>query len=93
MPSIIATIKIKSDKVDEAKKVLAQMCRTVLDSEPGTLAYQAHQRTDQPDTFVFYEKYKDAAAVAEHQKNLPKNGAALGPLVAGPPEVIFLEEV
>ena len=93
MPSIIATIKIKADKIDEAKKVLAEMCRNVLDSEPGTLAYVAHQQADAPDTIVFYEKYKDAEAVAEHRKNLPKNSAAFGPLVAGRPEIVALEEI
>jgi len=93
MPIIIATIKVKSDKVDEAKKSLAEMCKKVLDSEPGTLAYVCHQRVDAPDTFVFYEKYKDQAAFQEHQKNLSTNGAALGALIAGPPAIALLEEL
>jgi len=93
MPSVIATIQAKADKVEEMKKALAAMCKAVLESESGTLAYIAHQRQDDPTKFVFYEKYESDAAFAEHGKNLAKNGAGLAGLVAGPPEVLRLDEI
>jgi len=93
MPSVIATIKVKQDKVDEARKFVADMARSVRENEPGTLAYVAHQRKDDPTTFVFYEKYADDEAFATHGANLRKVGAQFAALLAGAPEVVMVEEI
>ncbi len=93
MPSVVATIRIKPDKIDEAKKFLANLSKSVLDNEPGTLAYIMHQRTDDPTTFIAYEKYESGEAFAEHGKNLAAHGAEFAGLMAGPPEIIMLDEL
>lgn len=93
MPSVIATIKVKEDKVDEAKALFAKLAANVNDEESGTLAYIPHQRSDEPTTFVFYEKYEDAEAFATHGKNLAKVGKEFAGVMAGPPEIVMLEEV
>ncbi len=93
MPSVIANLKVKDDKVDEAKEFFAKLAKETLEAEEGTLAYVAHQRKDDPTTFVFYEKYADDAAFARHGENLGKHGKAFGAVLAGAPEIIFLEEV
>lgn len=93
MPSVIANIKVKEDKIDEAKSFFAQLAKDTVAAEEGTLAYVAHQRKDDPAMFVFYEKYADDAAFATHGENLGKHGATFGALLAGAPEIIFLEEV
>ena len=93
MPSVIATIKVKQDKVEEAKTFLAKLARETQEKEAGTLAYVAHQRKDDPTVFVFYEKYADDAAFATHGENLKAHGAAFGALLAGAPEIVFLEEL
>ncbi len=93
MPSVIATIKVKEDKVDEAKVLFARLAKDVTSNEPGTTAYIPHQRSDEPTTFVFYEKYTDAAAFATHGENLAKVGKEFGSVMAGPPEIVMLEEV
>ena len=36
--------------------------------EPGCLLYIGHQSTEDPRKFLFYEQYKDAAALEEHRK-------------------------
>lgn len=93
MPSVVANLKIKADQIEEAKTFLAQLARETLESEEGTLQYTVHQRQDDPTTFVFFEKYSDEEAFKTHGKNLASKGAALGPLLDGPPEIIMLEEV
>lgn len=93
MPSVVATIKVKEDKIEEAKAFMKQLASDSLANEKGTLIYQPHQRRDEPTTFVFYEKYESDAAFAEHGKNLAAYGKQFGAVLAGPPEIVLLEEL
>ena len=93
MPSIIANLKVKADKVDEAKSFFAQLAKDTLAAEEGTLEYVAHQRKDDPTMFVFYEKYENDAAFAEHGENLKAQGKGFAAILAGPPDIVILDEV
>ena len=93
MPSVIANIKVKDDQVEEAKAFFKQLSADTLAAEPGTLAYTVHQRKDDPTTFVFYEKYESDEAFKLHGKNLAAHGAGFAQVMAGPPEIIVLEEI
>jgi quinol monooxygenase YgiN len=92
MPSVIATIRVKEDKIEEAKALFADLVQGVEADEPGTLAYVPHQRKDDPATFVFYEKYESDDAFKTHGANLAKHGAKFGAVLAGAPDIVFLEE-
>ena len=93
MPSVMATLKVKEDKIEEAKTFLTQLSKDTLANEPGTLAYTVHQRKDDPTTFIFYEKYESDAAFAEHGKNLKAAGAGFAAILAGAPEIVVMDEV
>ena len=93
MPSVIATIKVKEDKIEQAKEFLSKLASDTLASEEGTLAYVAHQRTDDPTVFVFYEKYASEEAFKIHGKNLASRGAGFGEILAGPPDIVMVEEL
>ncbi len=93
MPSVIANLKVKEDKIEEAKAAFKQLAAETLESEEGTLAYVPHQRQDDPTTFVFYERYASAEALQTHSKNLASKAAVFGAILAGPPEIIMIEEV
>jgi quinol monooxygenase YgiN len=93
MPSVIANLKIKEDKIEEAKVALKQLSEETLANESGTLVYTVHQRTDDPATFVFYEKYESEEAFKIHGKNLASKAAVFGGLLAGAPEIIMIDEV
>ena len=93
MPSVVATIKVKADKVEEAKRFLKQLAADTLAKEKGTLAYLPHQKKGDPTTFIFYEKYASDADLATHGKNLAAVGPQFGALLAGKPEIVYLEEV
>ena len=93
MPSVIATIKVKEDKIEEAKKLFAELSAGVRADEPGTLAYIPHQRQDEPSTFIFYEKYQDMEAFKTHGANVAKKGKEFAGVMAGPPEILMVNEV
>ena len=93
MPSVIANVKVKEDKIEEAKKFLKELSEETLANESGTLVYTVHQRADDPTMFVFYEKYENEEAFKIHGKNLASKGAGFAGILAGAPEIIMLEEV
>lgn len=93
MPSVIATLEVKEDKLEEAKSFLKQLAADALANEPGTLAYVVHQRKDRPTTFVFYEKYESDAALAQHSANLKAVGPKFAAVLAGPPQIVMVEEL
>ncbi len=93
MPSVVATIKVKEDKIEEAKGFLKQLAADTLANEPGTLEYVVHQKKGEPATFVFYEKYESDAAFATHGENLKSAGAGFASILAGAPDIVILDEV
>jgi quinol monooxygenase YgiN len=93
MLSVVATIKIKDGKVDEAKAFLKELASETLANEEGTLAYAVHQRRDDPQTMVVYEKYESDEAFAIHGQNLASKGAKFAGVLAGAPEVVVLDEL
>jgi quinol monooxygenase YgiN len=70
MPSVVATIQVKEDKIEEAKRFLKELAAETLANEAGTLAYVFHQQKEDPTKFVAYEKYQDEEAFKTHGVNL-----------------------
>lgn len=93
MPSVIATIRVKKDKVEEARRFLTGLAARVRANEPGTQAYVFHQRKDDPSVFIAYEKYADDAAFKTHGKNLAAEGAGFAALLDGRPEIVLVDEI
>jgi quinol monooxygenase YgiN len=93
MPSVVATIQVKEDKIEEAKQFLKELAADTLANEPGTLAYTLHQQADDPTKFVFYEKYDSDDAFKTHGKNLASKGAGFAGILAGAPNIVMLEEL
>lgn len=93
MPSVVATIKVKPEVLDEAKTFLTGLAEKTLANEAGTLVYTVHQKKGEPTTFVFYEKYQDEAAFAVHGENLKAVGKDFAKILAGAPDIVMLDEV
>ena len=93
MPSVFATVKVKQDKIEEARAFLKQLAADTLANEPGTLAYVFHQQKDDPTAFVAYEKYASDEAFKLHSKNLAAKGAGFAAILAGPPKIVMLDEL
>ncbi len=93
MPSVFATVKVKEDKIEEAKQFLKELGAETLANEPGTLAYVFHQQKDDPTSFVAYEKYESDEAFKQHSKNLASKGARFAGILDGAPQIVLLDEL
>ena len=93
MPTVVATVKVKQDKLDEALGFFKQLAADVLANETGTLEYVMLQRRDDPHTVVVYEKYESDEAFAIHGQNLAAKGAAFMALLDGAPEIVILDAI
>lgn len=59
-------VRTKPEKRDEFVRLVTELRRNVLLHEPDTLVYEFLQGP-QPDEFVFFECFTDAAAQQHHQ--------------------------
>jgi quinol monooxygenase YgiN len=81
MITLIATLKVKEGKMDEAVKMMREIVPRVRKAEPGCLAYIPHRVRDEDNTIIFYEKYQDEEALKIHSTNAPKSLEKLLPLL------------
>jgi len=58
-------LQVRAGSADAAKKILAEIAGPVRD-EPGCVLFEAHQASDDENTFFLYEQYADQAAVDAH---------------------------
>jgi quinol monooxygenase YgiN len=82
--ALLVTIKAKAGKERDVETVFAP-CLTATKKEPGCLAYELNRDTEDPSTYVMYEKFKSVAALEEHlkQDHTRKLLEALEPLTDG----------
>jgi quinol monooxygenase YgiN len=88
MIAVIAKIKAKPGKESELEAAFREQVANVA-SEEGTLMYTLHRSQSDPTVFLFYEQYKDSAALKLHSAT-PYFKAlfqTIQPLVAGPPDI------
>jgi len=79
--TLIATIKVKEGKMDDAIKVLKEIAPKIKEAESGCMEYLPHTVKGSDNTIIFYEKYKDGEALKLHSANIPKSLAKLLPLL------------
>jgi quinol monooxygenase YgiN/uncharacterized protein YunC (DUF1805 family) len=91
MKNIIATLRAKPGHGAALETLLREQVRLTA-VEPGAMVYDLLRDDAQPDTLVVYERYRDAAAKAEHLAT-PYLAATLKcaePLLAGAPTLQHL---
>ena len=91
--SIIATVRVKEGKMEDAKKVLRKIIPKIKEFESGTLEYIPHIVKQDPNVIIFYEKYSDNDALKIHTKNLGKNMVEFMPLLEPGMDIKNLEEI
>ena len=91
----IAEFKLNLDKEEEGIKALQEMCAAVEENEPGVLAYICSRSAKNPDELIFFEVYKDEAALKAHgtTPHLGKIRKAFGTLLLPPLEVTRLDRI
>lgn len=89
--TVVATIRAAKDKGDALAALLVEQAAFVRREEPGCVTYRSHRSTTDPELFLFYEVYRDAAAFEAHRKapHLAQFRARRerDGLAAGPPDV------
>ncbi len=93
MITIIAKVKVKEGKMDEAVKVLKEIVPKIKEAEPGCLVYIPHKIRGEENTILFYEKYRDQEALKLHSGNLQKSLAKFLPLLEPGMDVKTCEEI
>jgi quinol monooxygenase YgiN len=91
---IVARVKAKQGSEKQLEDALRAMVPNVR-SEAGTEAYILHKSVQDPGVFLFYEVYKDQAAVEAHRKtpHMATLMKATGGLVEGRMQVDVLSEL
>ena len=93
---MIVVAKLKAKKGEEAKMeaALRDMVAKVA-QEQGTLTYTLHRAQNDPNVFLFYEKYEDGAALKAHSSTpyFKELFGELKSLLDGAPEIEMYEEL
>ena len=63
--SVVAHLRAKGDKVDEAREVLLGLIAPT-HQEPGCISYEMLENVDDPTQFTFVEEWQDGSALEAH---------------------------
>lgn len=91
--TLLCPIFAAPGKGAEMKAALAALAAETV-KEAGNICYRPHE-TDNPDEFIIYEQWKNAAALDSHmaEPHLQKFLADEAGLLAGEPRGRFLQEI
>ena len=91
---VVAKMKAKQGKEQEMEEALRWIIPQV-ESEEGTLQYVLHRAKREPGSFLFYEKYRDKAALTTHGSTpyFAELFAKVGPLLDGDPSIEIYEDI
>ncbi len=91
---LIARLKVKADKVEEAK---AAALAIVTDSrnETGCINYDIHQSIEDETVFLWHETWKNKEAMDEHFETPFFKGffAIVNEIAAEPPQIILTKKI
>lgn len=92
--SIVATIKVKQGQEMDFEAVALKLVAAVNANEPGCLLYTLN-KGDEPQTYVFMERYKDDDAMKAHRasEHFRTLGRAMGAHMEGAPQVLRMTEL
>ena len=94
MLGVVAKIKVKDGMGPQFEETAGRLVKAVNENEPDCLLYALY-RTDDPNLYVFMERYKDEAATEAHRKSdhFRSIGREMGAFMDGAPEIMRLTEV
>jgi quinol monooxygenase YgiN len=91
---VAATVQVKPESADAALAAITTAIEAT-HGEEGCVAYALHRDTSDPTRLVIIEKWATLDALKEHgqTEHLKTLFATLGPLLTGPPTIIYTEPV
>ena len=92
---MVAVLKVQPDKAADFEKVFLDLQQKVKANEPGCLAYQLTKSRTEPGIYKVLELYASEDALKHHGGTdyFKAGGAAMGPFMAGRPEIEYLDAV
>jgi quinol monooxygenase YgiN len=94
MVALIAKMKIKEGKMDEATELFRELVPKVAEEE-GTVGYAVCRDNKNPDLLVVVERYRDREAIQAHSftPHFKEFSKALGAVLMEKPDINILEEI
>ena len=95
MIGVVALLRVQDGKADEFESVFAGLMAQVRANEPGNIAYQLCRSRSEANAYKVLELYRDEEALKAHgaSAHFKAAGPALGAVLAGRPEVEYLDGV
>jgi quinol monooxygenase YgiN len=95
MIGVVATLKVQPEKASEFEKVFLDLAAKVKANEPGCLMYQLTKSRTEAGVYKVLEVYASDEALKAHGGTdyFKAAGAAMGPTMAGRPEIEYLDGV
>jgi quinol monooxygenase YgiN len=92
---VIATLTVAEGKNAEFEALFKQLVEQVNAREEGCNFYQIHQSRSDSQVYKVLEQYIDQAAFEAHGKSdyFREIGGALGPCMAGPPDIELVDGI
>ncbi len=87
MHTFFGSGRVKADQLENVCAAIREFVPT-MQAEEGTLEWLAYQQKDDPQRFVFFERYRDQAANNLHHKN-PKLKILMDVLMAATEGEVF----
>ncbi len=69
---ITAEFRIKTDRIEDFRKLIAWQAGRSVAEEPGCLQFDVCQDPEMPEVFLLYEAYTDAKAFDEGHVKIPR---------------------
>ena len=95
MVCVLATLKVKEEKISEFEKIFIELSDQVRSNEEGNIFYQIARDREQENTYVVLEHYNDQDSVDAHGKSdhFRAVGAEIGACLDGAPIIKYLDSV
>ncbi|MEM0987024.1 MAG: putative quinol monooxygenase [Pseudomonadota bacterium] len=95
MIGVVATLTIQDGKQGEFEILAKDLMAKVKANEPGCLTYQLYKQKGSENTYIFMEQYASADALKAHGETeyFKAAGAGLGAVLAGAPDIQYLDIV
>lgn len=95
MIGVVATLRVKDGEGAKLEAAFAELAAKVRANEPGNHAYQLCKSRTEPNTYKVLELYADEDALKAHgaSEHFKASGPALGAVLAGRPDVEYLDGV
>lgn len=92
--SIVATIRVKAGEEAAFETIARKLVAAVNTNEPGCMLYTLN-KGDDPQAFVFMERYQDEDAVKVHRAtdHYRMLGKAMGAHMDGAPAILRMKEL